>query len=85
MEEAETLSTRLAIMTKGGHIACHDTTVKIKSDYGKYFTVQLTFKPDDGGHKDIFRNYRRIGPIPKILSRKEIIEVLEDNFDDHLA
>ena len=86
MEEAETLSTRLAIMTKGGNIACQDSTLKIKNDYGKYFTVELTFRPDkDGQENDIFKRYRRIGPIPSLLSRKEVVEVLEDNSNDQLA
>ena len=47
MEEAETLSSRLAIMTKGGKLACEGTTVKIKNDHGKNFHVELTFKPQE--------------------------------------
>lgn len=44
MEEAETLSTRLAIMTKGGKLACEGPILKIKNDHGKVFHIDLTFR-----------------------------------------
>lgn len=44
MEEAETLSSRLAIMTKGGVLECQGTNIEIKNDLGKSFNVDLTFK-----------------------------------------
>jgi len=44
MEECETLSSRLAIITKGGVIECSGTALAIKNDYGKFFNVELTFK-----------------------------------------
>jgi len=47
MEEAETLSTRLAIMTKGGRLACQGTTLQIKNEHGQIFHVDLSFKTDE--------------------------------------
>lgn len=44
MEEAETLSSKLAIMTKGGVLECQGTNIEIKNDQGKSFTVDLSFK-----------------------------------------
>ena len=46
MEEAEKLSTRLAIMTKGGEMVCKGTTMQIKNDYGTIFHIDLTLKSD---------------------------------------
>ena len=47
MEEAETLSSRLAIMTKGGKLACQGNTLQIKNEHGKCFHVDLTFSEED--------------------------------------
>ena len=47
MEEAETLSSRIAIMTKGGNIVCQGSTGQIKSDHGKSFNVDLTFRDEE--------------------------------------
>lgn len=81
MEEAETLSSRLAIMTKGGQIVCQNTTVKIKNDYGKNFTVELTFKPNDGSSS----LFELAGPVQPYWTRQEVIEALEDRHENHLA
>lgn len=81
MEEAETLSSRLAIMTKGGQIVCQNTTVKIKNDYGKNFTVELTFKPNDGSSN----LFELAGPVQPYWTRQEVIEALEDRHENHLA
>lgn len=47
MEEAETLSNRLAIMTKGGKINCHGTTLHIKNEYGSKLHVNLKIKENE--------------------------------------
>ena len=46
MEEAEKLSTRLAIMTKGGKLACQGTSQQIKSDHGMNFNINLNISMD---------------------------------------
>ena len=47
MEEAETLSSRLAIMTKGGKIACHGSTLQIKNEHGQFLNVNLAMKANE--------------------------------------
>lgn len=41
------LSSRLAIMTKGGKLACQGTTVQIKNDHGKAFHLDIDLNVDD--------------------------------------
>ena len=40
------MSTRLAIMTKGGKLACQGTSQQIKSDHGMNFNINLTISLD---------------------------------------
>ena len=51
MEEAEMLSSRLAIMTKGGLIAGQGTPAEIKKEHGKSFEIDLAFKSTESGRE----------------------------------
>ena len=44
MEEAEALSTRMGIMTKGGHFKCLGSSEHIKTKYGTSFEIEVKLK-----------------------------------------
>ena len=52
MEEAEKLSSRLAIMTKGGHIAGQGSPAEIKKEHGKSFEIDLAIKIAESGQEE---------------------------------
>jgi len=43
MEEAEALSTKMGIMTKGGNFRCFGSSQHIRSKFGTTFEVELKF------------------------------------------
>ena len=46
MEEAEALSTKMAIMTKGGEFKCFGSSQAIRSEFATSFEVELRFCVD---------------------------------------
>ena len=96
MEEAETLSSRLAIMTKGGKLACQGSTLKIKNDYGQIFHIDLTLKAqqleDSIDEADIecfsARNHDRLKTeifAQVAWEKSEIVKMLKDRGFTHIA
>ena len=91
MEEAETLSNRLAIMTKGGHLAVEGTTLQIKNEHGKKFIIDLTFKSDSYLDQSEADKVDYLVPLKHQINKKvvwnrdEVIQLLQDKDESHLA
>ena len=62
MEEAEALSTKMAIMMKGGIFKCFGTSTHLKSKYGTGYEIEI--KIQKLSDKDLATRFQNLSLLP---------------------